>query len=233
MLTYILVMLPFVVLGFWANSRVTGNFRQWSQVRSASGRTGAEVARAILDRNGLQDVPVQHTPGELSDHYDPRKRTVNLSDSVYGSNSVAAVAVAAHEVGHAIQHQKAYAPLAFRTALFPVAAFGGSAFTPLFFLGIILFSMGSIGVGQTVLTIAIIAFAFAVLFQVVTLPVEFDASRRAKAQLHELTLLPAGGEEAVGTQKVLGAAAMTYVAAALMSVAQLVYYAMMFLGNRD
>jgi Zn-dependent membrane protease YugP len=229
---YFLIIIPFMILGYMAQKNVTGTFRKWSEVRSQSGRTGAEVARAILDRNGLQNVEVLQTPGELSDHYDPRKRTVNLSDSVYGSNSVAAVAVAAHEVGHAIQHQKAYAPLAIRSALFPVASFGSAAFMPLFIVGIVLYSASALGAGYWVMLTAITLFAFGVLFQLVTLPVEFDASRRAKIQMQELTLYPSGGQEAIGTQKVLGAAAMTYVVAALAALAQLAYFALQFLGNR-
>jgi Zn-dependent membrane protease YugP len=226
------LMIPILILGFWAQRNVKGTFQSWSEVRSATGRTGAEVARAILDRNGLQNVEVLHTPGELSDHYDPRKRTVNLSDNVFSSNSVSAVAVAAHEVGHAIQHQKSYAPLAFRSALFPVASFGSASFMPLFFVGIGLMYIGST-FGETVMLIAVALFAFGVLFQLITLPVEFDASRRAKSQLNDLTLLPAGGQEAVGTAKVLNAAALTYVVAALAALAQLAYYAWMFLGNRN
>ena len=232
MILYLVLVIPFVILGFVAQRRVSGTFAQWSEVRSSSGRTGAEVARAILDRNGLQHVEVLHTPGVLSDHYDPRKKTVNLSDPVFGSNSVAAVSVAAHEVGHAIQHAKAYAPLAARTALFPVASFGSASFMPLFIIGVVLMSAGAV-FGQWVLLAAIVLFAFGVLFQLVTLPVEFDASRRAKGQLQELTLLPAGGQEAVGAQKVLSAAALTYVAAALAALAQLAYFVIQFLVPRD
>lgn len=231
MLTYLLIMAPFLILGLWAQSRVKGSFATWSEVRSQSGRTGAEVARAILDRNGLQQVEVLHTPGSLSDHYDPRKRTVNLSDDVFGSNSVAAVAVAAHEVGHAIQHSKAYAPLAIRSALFPVASLGSGLFMPLFIAGIMLSMAGAFGLGQMVFLVAIVLFAFGVVFQVVTLPVEFDASRRARRQLQDMTLMSSAGNEAVGTAKVLNAAALTYVAAALASVAQLAYFAIQFLGS--
>jgi uncharacterized protein len=221
-----------IIIGLVAQQNVKGTFRRWSQEPSASGRTGEQVARAILDRNGLQDVQVLHTPGELSDHYDPRNRTVNLSDSVFRSNSVAAVAVAAHEVGHAIQHKQAYAPLAFRSALFPVAAFGGSVFTPLFFIAIVMFMAGA-SVGATYVMIAALGlFTFNVLFQLVTLPVEFDASRRARLQLQELTLFPGGGREAAGTAKVLNAAALTYVVAALAAVATLAYYAWLFFGRR-
>jgi Zn-dependent membrane protease YugP len=231
MIMYLLFLAPFMLLGFWAQNRVKGSFAEWSEVRASSGRTGAEIARAILDRNGLQHVEVTHVPGELSDHYDPRTKTVALSDGVFASRSVAAVSVAAHEVGHAIQHSKAYAPLAFRTALFPMASIGSSAFMPLFFLGMMLFWIQAFGAGQLVMLVAIGLFAIGVLFQVVTLPVEFDASRRAKVQLQELTLVPAGSQEAVGAQKVLSAAALTYVAAALMGIAQLAYFVLQFLGG--
>ena len=235
MILYIILTVPFMILGYLTQRRVTSTFQEWSQVRGQSGRTGAEVARAILDRNGLNNVEVLHTPGSLSDHYDPRKRTVNLSDDVFASNSVAAVAVAAHEVGHAIQHSKAYAPLAIRSALFPVASFGSAAFMPLFLVGIVLMmaSQGPNPMAQSVILVAIALFAFGVLFQLVTLPVEFDASRRAKGQLQELTLAPVGGQEGVGTSKVLSAAAMTYVAAALAAVAQLAYFVVQFLLPRD
>lgn len=231
MIIYLALMLPFMLLGFWAQSNVKGTYARWSKVRSSSGRTGAETARAILDRNGLTNVEVRHVPGELSDHYDPRSRTVNLSNSVFSSNSVAAVSVAAHEVGHAIQHQQAYAPLAARTAVFPLASFGSAAFMPLFFIGIIAYGANQV-FGQWALIAAVVLFAFGVLFQLITLPVEFDASRRAKIQLQEMSLYPSGSEEAVGAQKVLGAAAMTYVVAALAALAQLAYYAFMLLGRR-
>jgi Zn-dependent membrane protease YugP len=229
---YFAILIPFLLLGFWAQSNVKRTFQRWSEVRSSSGRTGAEVARSILDRNGLTDVQVLHAPGELTDHYDPRKRTVNLSDSVYGSDSVSAVSVAAHEVGHAIQHQKAYAPLAVRSALFPVAAFGSSAFGPLFMVGFVLYMIGNVAGGNLVFLVAVAFFAFAVLFQLVTLPVEFDASRRAKLQLGEMNLYPNAAQEAAGTAKVLNAAALTYVVAALAAVAQLAYYVMILMSRR-
>ena len=232
MILYLILMLPFLLLGYWAQHRVGSTFKKWSEVRAGSNRTGAEVARAILDRNGLQSVEVRHTPGDLTDHYDPRGRTINLSDSVFGSNSVAAVAVAAHEVGHAIQHQKAYVPLAARSALFPVAAFGSRAFTPLFILGIVLMMAGS-ALGEMAFLVAIVLFAFSVLFQLVTLPVEFDASKRARVQLSDMNIAPSAGNEAAGTAKVLNAAALTYVAAALAAVAQLAYFVMQFTMARD
>jgi Zn-dependent membrane protease YugP len=231
MMLYLALLIVPLILGFWAQRKVTGTFAKWSQVRSSAGRSGAEVARAILDRNGLQDVEVLHTPGQLTDHYDPRNRTVNLSDDVFGSNSVAAISVAAHEVGHAIQHQKSYAPLAIRSALFPAAQFGSTAFMPLFIVGILL-AMAGAAFGSTMILIAIIAYSFAVLFQLVTLPVEFDASKRAKNQLRELALAPAGGPEAEGTSAVLSSAALTYVAAALASLAQLAYFVLQYMGTQ-
>jgi len=232
MILYLALLIIPLIFGFWAQRSVTGTFAKWDEVAGASGRTGGEVARAILDRNGLTDVPVNHVSGTLSDHYDPRGRTVNLSDDVFGSRSIAAVAVAAHEVGHAIQHQKAYAPLAIRSTLVPAASFGSTAFMPLFFGGIILASM-AVPLGQTIILVAIALYSLAVLFQIVTLPVEFDASRRARAQLSELSLSPTAGQEAQGTAKVLNAAAMTYVAAALASIAQLAYFVIQFVIPRN
>ncbi|MCW2926569.1 MAG: putative neutral zinc metallopeptidase [Thermoleophilia bacterium] len=233
MLIYLLLMAPFLALSFWAQRRVSSTFEKWSAVRSSSGRTGKEVARAILDRNGLMDVEVLHTPGALTDHYDPRKRTVNLSDHVFAGNSVSAVSVAAHEVGHAIQHQKAYAPLAIRSALVPVASFGSASFMPLFMAGFVLMMIGMTQYGQFAMLAAIVLFSFGVLFQLVTLPVEFDASKRAKVQLQGLSLAPAGGDEAIGSAKVLNAAALTYVAAALAAVAQLAYFVLQMFFSRN
>lgn len=229
---YLLLLIAPLILGFVAQRKVSGTFAKWSDVPSTSGRTGAEVARAILDRNGLMDVEVRPTPGVLSDHYDPRNRTVNLSEAVFASRSVSAVSVAAHEVGHAIQHKEQYAPLQIRSALVPVATLGSNAFMPLFFLGIVMASAGAV-LGQWMILAAIGLYAFAVLFQVVTLPVEFDASKRARVQMQDMTLLPAGGNEAVGVRQVLGSAALTYVAAALASIAQLMYFVLQFVMPRD
>lgn len=230
-MSLILYFLIPMALGLYAQHKVTSTFRRFSAVPSSSHRTGAEVARAILDRNGLHDVEVLATPGELSDHYDPRNRTVNLSEPVYGSTSISAVSVAAHEVGHAIQHAKAYAPLAIRSAVFPIAALGTNMAMPLLLFGGFLAYGGSV-FGRTILLVGIAAYAFAVLFQLVTLPVEFDASRRAKGQLRELALVQGGGE-AGGASKVLSAAALTYVAAALAALAQLLYFVQMFLGGDE
>lgn len=235
MLFYLMIMAPFLLLGYWAQSRVKGAFAEWSQVRSTSGVTGAQMARTILDRNGLSDVEVRSTPGELSDHYDPRNRTVNLSESVYGSSSVAAVSVAAHEVGHAIQHEKAYAPFRARAAVAPAAQFSSAAFMPLFLVGLVLQVMtgASGGIGEYAMLAAIALFAIGVLFQLVTLPVEFDASKRARNQLDGMNVSSGGAAEAKGTAQVLNAAALTYVAAALAAVAQLAYFIFQMMGARN
>jgi Zn-dependent membrane protease YugP len=233
MFLYLIVFIPLMILGFWAQRRVGSTYAEWSAVRSSTGITGAEMARRILDRNGLQDVEVRHVPGNLSDHYSPLDRTVNLSDDVHNSGSIAAIAVAAHEVGHAIQHQKAYAPFRVRSALFPAAQFGSSAFMPLLMIGL-LFSVASASpLGAYAILAAVFVFSFSVLFQLVTLPVEFDASRRARKQLTELNISTSAGDEAVGTAKVLNAAAMTYVVAALSAVVTLAYYVLQFAGARD
>ena len=228
---FLLLLIFPVLLGFWANHRVKSSFRKWSEVRSSSNMTGAQMARTILDRNGLTDVRVISVPGALSDHYDPRSRTVALSESVYGVQSVAAVSVAAHEVGHAIQHQRSYFPLAIRSAVLPAAQFGSNAWAILSTIGFLLLFLVRSPLGLYALGIGIIFFSFAVLFQIVTLPVEFDASRRAKKQLIEMNMVPQS--ETAGTAAVLQAAALTYVAAALASIGTLVYYIMLVLGNRS
>jgi uncharacterized protein len=186
------------------------------QVAVANGMTGAEIARQILDGNGLHDVPVDTSPGgPLSDHYDPRKRSVHLSEPVYGGRSVASTAIAAHEVGHAIQHAKAYGPFRVRSAMWPAVAFASQAWLFLLMIGLFAQITG-------LMTFAVILFAVVVLFQLVTLPVEFDASRRAMAQISDLGLVSTG--ESQGARKVLTAAAMTYVAGALAALSQLAYW---------
>lgn len=199
-------------------------YGRWQGVQAASGLTGAQTARVILDANGLSDVRIEEVPGQLTDHYDPAQKVVRLSAVNYRGASVASHAVSAHEVGHAIQHAHAYAPLRFRTALVPAANIG-SRFAPwIIVLGAMLGAMGMIQLG-------IVLFGLAVLFQVVTLPVEYDASRRAGAELARLGLATSG--EVAGTKQVLNAAALTYVAAAAASVMYLLYYLSMFLGSRD
>jgi Zn-dependent membrane protease YugP len=214
-----------LVLGLVVQSRLKSTFAKNSRVPVASGKTGAEVAREILDRNGLQGVPVHPSKaGPLSDHYDPRKRGVFLSEPVYAGRSIAATAVAAHEVGHAIQHATAYVPMSIRSAIWPVAAFGSQAWFFILMAGVIFQAFGLIQV-------ALLVFSLVILFQLVTLPVEFNASRRAMVQIRETGLVNDG--EAVGARQTLTAAAMTYVAGALASIAQLLYFLAIFGGGRD
>jgi Zn-dependent membrane protease YugP len=213
--TFLIAFIVPMAIGFWAQHRVKSTFAKNLQVPVASGMTGAQVARRILDSNGLNEVPVEQAQGSLTDHYDPRSRSVHLSEPVYNSTSVASTAVGAHEVGHAIQHANAYAFFRFRSAMFPAVQFASNIWALFLFGGFILGVFGLIYVG-------IALFAIAVLFQLVTLPVEFDASRRAKQQLSDLGLV--GSSEAAGVKSTLTAAAWTYVAAALASVAMLLYY---------
>jgi Zn-dependent membrane protease YugP len=222
---YFVFLIPPLLLGFWIQHRLKTTVAREMQVPVSNGMSGEDVARTILEHNGLTDVPVQPSPGgPLSDHYDPGKRTVNLSEGVFDGRSVASVAIAAHEVGHAIQHQKAYTPFKLRSALFPAVAFASRTWGLILIAGII---FQVTGLAQ----LAVILFAVIVLFQLVTLPVEFDASRRAKQQLSSLGLI--SGAEADGASKVLNAAALTYVAGALAALTQLAYYALIFLGNRN
>ena len=223
--TYFLVIIGAVIC-LIASARVKTTFNKYQRVRSMSGLTGAEAAERILRSAGIYDVVVRHIQGDLNDHYDPRNKTLSLSDSVYGSASVAAIGVAAHECGHAIQHQKAYAPLAIRSALVPVANFGSMLAWPLILIGL-LFSRGS---GSMLITIGIICFSAAVLFQLVTLPVEYNASRRAVRVLDSLGIL--GQEEIRQTRKVLSAAALTYVASAAAAILQLLRLVLLFGGRR-
>jgi len=199
-------------------------YGRWERVANASGLTGADTARAILRANGLHDVKVEAVPGQLSDHYDPRTKTVRLSEAHFRVPSVAGAAVAAHEVGHALQHAKAYAPLQLRSSLVPVAQIGQN-FGPWIVIGG--FMLGVAGMVE----VGIALFGAAVLFQLVTLPVEFDASKRAVVEMERLGL--ATSADVGGSKQVLNAAALTYVAAAAASVAYLMYYVMMFMGNRD
>lgn len=224
--TYFLVIIGAVICMI-ASARVNSTYNKYSRYRSMSGMTGAQAAERILHSAGIYDVTVRHVSGRLTDHYDPRNKTLNLSDSVYGSASVAAVGVAAHECGHAIQHQKNYAPLTIRSAIVPVANFGSMLSWPLIILGLIF------GSGSFLVNLGILFFSFAVLFQLVTLPVEFNASRRAVTILGETGIL--GQEELGYTKKVLSAAALTYVASAAAAILQLLRLILLFGGrnNRD
>ncbi len=212
-----------LLIGLWTQHKVKSTFQQWSQVPEDTGLTGADVARRVLDANGLQSVPVNAVAGALTDHYDPRTRSVNLSEPVYGAATISSTAVAAHECGHAIQHAKAYVPMTVRSALWPATAFASSTWTILLLIGVVLGAFNLV-------IVAVVLYAAVVLFQFVTLPVEFDASRRAAVQLKQLGI--ANPDEAVGVRKVLTSAALTYVAGALAALSQLIYFATVFLGNR-
>lgn len=208
-----LILIPAILISAWAQFKVSSTFNKYSTVRSVNGYTGAQVARILLNNAGLQDVEIQQVPGRLSDHYDPRAKVLRLSSDVYGSTSVASIGVAAHEVGHAIQDKESYAALVFRNAIVPVVNFSSSLSWILFFIGI-LFSYKSL------VAIGIILFSAVVLFQLVTLPVEFNASSRALKLLEGQGILY--DNEVKEARQVLSAAALTYVAATLMAVLQLV-----------
>lgn len=223
--TIILVLIG-ALLSMWASGRVNSTFQRYSKVANTSGITGAEAAKRLLNSQGIYDVTVRSVAGQLTDHYDPRNKTVNLSESVYRSTSVAAIGVAAHECGHAIQDNVGYAPLKMRAAFVPVANFGSKLSWPLILIGLLIG-----GAGSTVVSIGIWMFVLAVLFQLITLPVEFNASGRAVALLDQMGILR--GEEVKQTKDVLGAAALTYVAAAAASILQLLRLVILFGGRRD
>jgi hypothetical protein len=221
---YWLFAIPGLLLGIWAQIKLHHAYGKYSQVPVESGMTGAEAAREILDRAGLNNVPVGEVPGRLSDHYDPAKRALFLSSDIFHGQTVAAVGVAAHEAGHALQHQAAYGLFNFRMAIVPVTQFASMAYMGVFFVGIFL------GLLKIVLPIIIVIFAVITLFQLVTLPVEYDASRRAKEQLFRLGLVHEN--ERAGVSKVLDAAALTYVAALVSSMLTLLYYITLARGSR-
>ena len=220
--TYFLVLIG-AVLCIFAQMRVSSTYRKYSGVRSRSGLTGEQAAARILQLSGIYDVRIEHVRGELTDHYDPAQKVMRLSDSVYGSSSLAAIGVAAHECGHAVQHDQGYAPLKLRTALVPAANIGSRAGIPLIFLGVFL------GMNQTLIQVGIWVFALAVLFQLVTLPVEFNASGRALAMLGDYGMLER--EETNACRRVLSAAALTYVAAAASAILQLLRLILLFGNN--
>lgn len=221
---YLVMALPAFLLGLYAQMKVKTTFARFSSVRASGGRTSDAVSRALLDGFGLRNVNIERVPGSLTDHYDPRSKTLRLSDSVGGSSSIAAIGVAAHEVGHAVQDLRNYAPLRIRNSLVPAAGLGSN-------LGMLLFVIGlPMGMGF-LMTVGIVLFSCAVLFQIVTLPVEFDASRRALEMLSSTGALTP--EELAGARSVLSAAALTYVAATVAAVAQLLYLLMRSRGRRN
>ena len=218
---YLILALPALLLGMYAQSRVRNNFNKYSQVRTWRGVTGAQVARSLLNSQGLYDVQVEESQGFLSDHYDPRTRTLRLSPDVYRSPSVAAAGIAAHEMGHALQHAGGYAPLQLRSALVPAVQFSSNLAPFIIMIGFLLQWTSLAWVG-------VILFGGAVLFSLITLPVEFDASRRAKQLLVSEGVLLV--QETEGVNKVLDAAALTYVAAAIAAIGQLLYFVLRLTG---
>ncbi|MCB1158022.1 MAG: zinc metallopeptidase [Leptospiraceae bacterium] len=219
--SYFLIVGPAMLLSLWASYKVKSSFSHWSSYKSSTGATGAMVARAILDANGLNYVRVEHVPGDLTDHYDPSSKTLRLSDATYSSNSIAAFGVAAHEAGHAIQDKVQYPMLGFRSAIVPIAGFASSMSWFIIMLGMFLmYLMGK--VGFFIAIIGVVLFSIVVLFQLITVPVEIDASNRAKEILVRMGYIH--GKEAEAVNEVLNAAAWTYVAAAVTGIATLLYY---------
>lgn len=219
------LLIPAILLSLYAQFKISTAYKQYSKIRSQSGLTGAQVARALLNSNGLYDVRVEPIGGHLSDHYDPRIRVIKLSDDVYQGSSLSSVAVAAHETGHALQHATGYFPLQLRSSFVPVANLGSGAGPMLIMVGLFMPSFGWL------LQLGIFAFAFAVLFQIITLPVEYNASHRALSLLQKDNLLHK--EEVRGARSVLNAAALTYVAAALAAVLQLARFILIARGRSD
>ncbi len=223
---YWMLMAPVFLFSLWASFKVKSSFNKFAKVASRSGMTGAQVAELILQRNGLGHIPVMETTGFLSDHYDPMKKVIRLSPDVFGSNSLASIGVAAHETGHAIQHAKGYKALMLRNTMAPTASIGSNFAWIIIFAGFLLGTMGLVKIG-------ILLFSIVVAFQLITLPVEFNASTRAKEMLASYGIL--GSTEMVGVSKVLSAAAMTYVAAAASAIVTLLYFLLRsgLLGSRD
>ena len=220
---YILISLPALLLGLYAQAKVKGAFNKYSKVRTSNGMTGAEVARAVLDAKGLRDVQIQQVRGNLSDNYDPRTKVLNLSQSVYATPSVAAAGVAAHEAGHAIQHAAGYGPLKIRSLMVPSVQLGS-------WLGPIIFMIGFFFNSTNLALVGLILFAATALFALVTIPVEVDASRRAKEMLSTSGIVYQS--EMAGVNSVLDAAALTYVAGAVQALSTLLYYVLLFSGGR-
>ena len=225
--TYLVLVLPCMIFSLIASSRVNSTFKKYSTQYSRRHLTGAEAAQRVLRHNGVSGVRIERVAGNLTDHYDPRTNVIRLSDSVYGSHSIAAIGVAAHEAGHAVQYAKDYAPIKLRAAIIPLTNFGSRLAMPLILAGILLTFLGSFSTMLVYLGIA--AFGLSFVFQLITLPVEFNASRRAIQAIEDAQLLTS--EEQKGAEKTLKAAAMTYVAAMAVALAQLLRLIMIF-GDR-
>ena len=229
----ILVLIPAMIFAFWAQMKVNSTFKKYAKVPSRRGLTGAEAARRVLDASGLYHVRVERVRGHLTDHYDPRENVIRLSDATYASTGIAAIGVAAHEAGHAVQHAEGYIPIKLRSAIIPLTRFGSFLAMPLFIMGM-LFSGGSYlgyGIGTIFMVTGILFFSFSTLFQLVTLPTEFNASARAMKALEDGGLLAA--EELPAAKSTLSAAAMTYVAALASSLASLLRLILIFNNRRQ
>lgn len=225
--TYIILVLPAIIFSMWASARVNSTFKKYSKEHNMRGITGAQAARAVLDSNGLRNVSIEKVSGNLTDHYDPKANVIRLSDSVYGSTSTAAIGVACHEAGHAVQHAENYGPVKLRTAIVPITNIGSKLSMPLIILGIVLSSFGNIFI--QIAYLGVICFCACVFFQLVTLPTEFNASNRALKAIESSHLL--NDSEQRSAKKVLSAAAMTYVAALAVSVMQLLRLVIMVSGR--
>ena len=225
--TYIYLVLPCLVLSLWASAHVNSTFRRYSKQHSLRGLTGAEAASRVLAANGVRGVRIEHISGNLNDHYDPGTNVIRLSDNVYGSPSTAAIGVACHEAGHAVQYAQGYAPIKLRAAIIPVTNFGSRLAMPLTLLGLLLSSLGRMS--NFFIYLGIACFGLSLVFQLVTLPVEFNASRRALAAIEQTGMLTE--EEQAGARKTLNAAALTYVAATAAALAQLLRLLVLFGGR--
>ena len=227
-MTYLVLVLPCVLLSLWASASVNSTFKKYSNQFSMRRITGAEAAQRVLSANGVYNVRIERVSGNLTDHYDPQTNVIRLSDSVYDSHSTAAIGVACHEAGHAVQYAQNYAPIKLRAAIIPVTNIGSKLAMPLILLGIVLSAL--IDVSYTLVYVGIACFGLSLVFQLVTLPVEFNASSRAMQAIESCNILTQ--EEAVGARKTLTAAAMTYVAATAVSLAQLLRLVLLFVGRR-
>lgn len=225
---YLILVLPCVILSLWASANVKSTFNKYAKQFSIRRITGAEAAQRVLFANGVRDVQIQRVSGDLTDHYDPRSNAIRLSDSVYDSTSTAAIGVACHEAGHAVQYAQSYAPIKLRAAIIPLTNIGSRLAMPLILLGLLLGFVE--GFSFTLVYLGIACFGLSLVFQLVTLPVEFNASRRAMKAIAESNILTT--EEQVGARKTLTAAAMTYVAATAVALAQLLRLMMIFGGRR-
>lgn len=226
--TYIILVLPCILLSLWASANVNSTFKKYSKQYSMRRLTGAEAAQRVLSANGVSGVRIEHISGNLTDHYDPKTNVIRLSDNVFGNTSTAAIGVACHEAGHAVQYAVGYAPIKLRAAIIPVTNFGSKLAMPLILLGILFSALGSMS--EVLIYLGIACFGLSLVFQVVTLPVEFNASRRALQAIEQGGLLTE--EEQRGAKKTLTAAALTYVAATAVALAQLLRLLAIFGGNR-